>query len=54
MGRENLMIELLQAAHCAQHKLKILGHNISLLPGGYHQVVHLIKAACLTIDRTGH
>ena len=51
MGRENLMIKLLQAA---QPNLKILVHNISLLPGGYHQVVHLIKAACLTIDRTGH
>ena len=51
MGRENLMIKLLQAA---QPKLKTLGHIIYLLPGGYHQEVHLIKAACLTIDRTGH
>ena len=51
MGRENLMVRLLKAA---QPKLKILCHNISLLPGGHHQVVHLIKAACLTIDRTGH
>ena len=51
MGRENLVIRLLQAA---QPKLKILGHYISLLPGGYQQVVLLTKAACLTIDRTGH
>ena len=50
MDRETLVIELLQAA---QPKLKILGHNISLLPGGYHQVVLLTKAACLTIDRSG-
>ena len=51
MDRETLVIELLQAA---QPKLKILGHNVFLLLGGYHQVVILIKAACLNIDHTGH
>ena len=45
---------MIKSLWAAQPNLKILGHNIPLLPGGYRQVVHIIKAACLTIDRAGH